>query len=630
MVRPPINLGHTDPTRERGTQTKTVPSESMGGAPRLRIRPMSHLHKRPRPSPRAILLILAVVFWAPKLAHADVNIWLSDVGTINSGVQTSVHGAAYAPSTSTGQVYVWIRTNSAAQDLTAIELNLVSTNSAVLDFTSVTVHNPEHVVGGCTSSTTGCRWHFTTEPTADMSPDEISGLNAGVITNGAGIGANGVTAGDSLYDTTADAWLFATVDFSLTANGSTDLFWQIGDNGMAGVDQEAIDIDVVFGDPNDASLNAQSQRNTNSETADSSFRFGAAQWDGDTVDSMTGNGTTWGDDNNWTTLGIQNQGPTASFPGDAVVLATAPTVGVIDLGADRLAHHITFEDDYTLNNQTLTLTSGNVSVDPGVAGTIHSNISATSGIFSKLGSGTLTVGGTVTDTSVVAGTLRGTGTLASLTIESGSNLAPGNSTGTLTVTGSYTQSSGGLLAVEIAGTTSSTTYDVVSVGGTATLAGTLEIQTDGSFTPADGTNPGDFGDSFVILSASAVAGTFGADVGRHVGNGRFYFITYNATDVTLDAFQALGGDANGDLKIDITDFNILSTNFDPGGTTNGWTDADFDGDGDVDITDFNLLSANFAPSNYGDAGPVSVPEPGVCSSFLLVLLTLFVCRKEWR
>jgi len=555
---------------------------------------------------------------APRFARADVDIWLSSIGSVNSDVQTSVYGGAHATPAGSGQFHIWLRTNNSLQNLTAIELNLESTNSAVLDFSSVTVHNPEHVSGGCTTSSTGCRWHFVTEPTPTSGPDEIEGTNAGVITDGTGLGANGVVAGDSQYDATADAWLFATVDYSLSSHGSTDLYLQIGDNGMAGLEEAALDIDVVFGDPSDASLNAQNQRNTNSATADGSFRVGGAYWDGDSVDLITGNGTTWADDNNWTTLGVQNQGPTASFPGDAIVLATAPSVGPIDLGADRLAHNITFEANYTLNNQTLTLTSGNVTVDTGVTGTINSGIVATSGTFSKLGSGTLTVGGNVSDTSVAAGTLQGTGTLESLTMESGSEVAPGNSAGTMVITNTYTQKAGAKLTVEINGTTAGTQYDVITAGSNATLAGILDIQTDSGFTPAAGASPGDFGDSFVILSASAVSGTFDTVMGRHVGSGRFYFVTDNAANVTLNGFQALGGDANGDLEIDITDFDVLAGNFSPGGTGNQWTDADFDGDGDVDITDFNTLAANFAPSGYAASSAMAVPEPVFSAGVLLL------------
>ena len=62
------------------------------------------------------------------------------------------------------------------------------------------------------------------------------------------------------------------------------------------------------------------------------------------------------------------------------------------------------------------------------------------------------------------------------------------------------------------------------------------------------------------------------------------------------------GDADVDRDVDITDFNILVTNF--GSTSATWSQGDFDLDQDVDITDFNTLAANFGHSS------LAAPEPG--------------------
>ena len=70
--------------------------------------------------------------------------------------------------------------------------------------------------------------------------------------------------------------------------------------------------------------------------------------------------------------------------------------------------------------------------------------------------------------------------------------------------------------------------------------------------------------------------------------------------------------------MDITDFNTMSSNFDPlGANTLGhrWEDGNFDGDEDIDITDFNILAANFAPLGYGSTRVV--PEPSVSVGVLL-------------
>ena len=173
-----------------------------------------------------------------------------------------------------------------------------------------------------------------------------------------------------------------------------------------------------------------------------------------------------------------------------------------------------------------------------------------------------------------------------------------------------------------------TGHDQLAITGTASLDGTLDIQTDAGFTPGVGAEAGVIGDSYVIVSAGSVSGTFATINGRHMGSGKFYDVAYNATNVTLGAFQAAAGDADGDRDVDITDFNSLANGFDPSGdnaASNNWMTADFDADGDVDITDFNALSQNFAPLGYG-AGGIVIPEPTSGGLLLLALVTIHSCR----
>jgi uncharacterized protein with beta-barrel porin domain len=72
-----------------------------------------------------------------------------------------------------------------------------------------------------------------------------------------------------------------------------------------------------------------------------------------------------------------------------------------------------------------------------------------------------TAGGTVGGTGSVVGNLFNSGTVA-----------PGNSIGTLSVAGNFTQTGSGVLTTEVAGGGQS---DRLNVGGTATLGGTLQI-----------------------------------------------------------------------------------------------------------------------------------------------------------
>ncbi len=97
--------------------------------------------------------------------------------------------------------------------------------------------------------------------------------------------------------------------------------------------------------------------------------------------------------------------------------------------------------------------------------------------------GTLAVNSTLTATSGITvnggGTLGGTGTVGHTTINAGGTLAPGNSIGTLIVSGNLSFNSGGIYAVEV----SPTTADRTNVTGTALLTGATvnAIAIPGSF-----------------------------------------------------------------------------------------------------------------------------------------------------
>lgn len=106
--------------------------------------------------------------------------------------------------------------------------------------------------------------------------------------------------------------------------------------------------------------------------------------------------------------------------------------------------------------------------------------------------------------------------------------------------------------------------------------------------------------------------------------------TLDAADVTEWLAQAAGenglgspylrGDTNLDRDIDLSDYNILTANFNPSGGDNfySWEDGNSDGDGDIDLSDYNRLAANFRPIGYAT---VAVPEPtAFCLSVAGVLL----------
>jgi autotransporter-associated beta strand protein len=141
------------------------------------------------------------------------------------------------------------------------------------------------------------------------------------------------------------------------------------------------------------------------------------------------------------------------------------------------------------------------------------------GTIRKQGAGVLTLANTTTSaaeveagslmfnaglgrTTVAAGALLGgNGTVTGNLVNNGT-VSPGTSPGTINVAGNYTQSSSGKLIIEIA---SATSFDKLIMTGTASLAGTLQVDALGGYNP--------LGQSFTFLTASSVTGTFGTLTG---------------------------------------------------------------------------------------------------------------------
>ena len=138
--------------------------------------------------------------------------------------------------------------------------------------------------------------------------------------------------------------------------------------------------------------------------------------------------------------------------------------------------------------------------------------------------------------NINGGDLTGTGTITG-NLSNAALVSPGQSPGSLTITGNYTQTINGTLDIEIDGTTPGTDFDQLVVQGTVTLAGSINITT--GFTPLNYTN-------FTIISnglSDAVSGVFtGATEGTVIvtptGNYRISYIGGDGNDVVLTALAA--------------------------------------------------------------------------------------------
>jgi outer membrane autotransporter protein len=188
-------------------------------------------------------------------------------------------------------------------------------------------------------------------------------------------------------------------------------------------------------------------------------------------------------------------------------------------------------------NGTIFLGSKNLAVGSNNLSTIFSGVisdggenGGTGGSLTKVGTGTLTLTGANTytgPTTVNGGSLIVDGSIASAeTTDNGETFVnpggllggngiiggdltnsgivnPGhvNSPGTLTVAGNYTQTAGGTLQIEIAGTAPGQ-FDLLAVGGHASLAGTLQLIPLGNFKLH-------VGDTVTFLTAgNGVSGSF--------------------------------------------------------------------------------------------------------------------------
>ena len=129
---------------------------------------------------------------------------------------------------------------------------------------------------------------------------------------------------------------------------------------------------------------------------------------------------------------------------------------------------------------------------------------------------------------IAKGSLYGNGGNVAAHVISSGTVIPAQSTttvGVLKISGAYTQSSHGALDANIAGA-SAGQFNVLNVTGTATLGGTLNIGLLNNFVPA-------VGDSFEILTARQVNGTFATVTGTQINDSEHFTVTYNAGNVTL-------------------------------------------------------------------------------------------------
>jgi hypothetical protein len=229
--------------------------------------------------------------------------------------------------------------------------------------------------------------------------------------------------------------------------------------------------------------------------------------------------------------------------GKAVINVTAG--GTFNLNGDFSIVSNTIPGNSTFNNMgTVNKTAGTLGLDGGfgnsVAFTNTGTVNANSGTFNFVGGYTQNGVNSLTsiglNDSIVGnltlngGTLNGNGKILG-NVTNGAIVKPGNSPGTITISGNYTQTAAGTLNIELDGTGAGQ-FGVLNIGGAATLGGTLNVTLSGGFVPVAG-------NAFKIMTFTDVTG--GSDFLNKNGlsqGGIFLQPAINPADFTLNSITS--------------------------------------------------------------------------------------------
>lgn len=307
-----------------------------------------------------------------------------------------------------------------------------------------------------------------------------------------------------------------------------------------------------------------------------------------------GDGGSFGDPANWQSGQVPPGGSSARIPTGATAVYSSGSLALESLTVEGAltvtGGQLQVNADSVAGDGTLTLTGGTVTTSAGTFAVVDSGV--TGGTLQTSGSGKLQLNGaTLTGTQVANGaggtleilgttrlgslsgpmsnsgtlllaagatlilldqgfvnaagaTLAGNGTLEAGTVTNEGTVAPGESLGTIGVTGAFAQADGGQLSLEIGDAGQS---DTLQVSGAATLDGTLALTTLAGATPASGqthtlvTANGGFvdGDSVTGLFDSVTTDGFAARIG----------VTGNDLEVTPLSGSTLSGTGGNDILV---------------------------------------------------------------------------------
>jgi hypothetical protein len=164
---------------------------------------------------------------------------------------------------------------------------------------------------------------------------------------------------------------------------------------------------------------------------------------------------------------------------------------------------------------------------------------APAGTYLQSGGVTILDGGTLGAGVLVdleGGILSGSGTIdARVQNAAEIDVGTAGAAGSINITGDYTQTPDGVLALKIGGYNAGSDFDQLNVAGTATLDGTLNVSLLNGFFPMDG-------DGFQVLTYGAVSGDFATYNGLDLAGGVSLAPVFDGAGVTLVATAGREGE----------------------------------------------------------------------------------------
>jgi fibronectin-binding autotransporter adhesin len=210
-----------------------------------------------------------------------------------------------------------------------------------------------------------------------------------------------------------------------------------------------------------------------------------------------------------------------------------------------------------------------------------------------------------------AGPFTGTGD-----VEFNGDLKPGNSPANVSFGGNVVVAPTAGINIELAGTTKGTAYDALTVAGTLSLGGAINVALLDGFMPQ-------VGDTFELFTAAqGIEGTFNNELLPKLGGGLFLDLLYQPNSVLLSV-AGTPGDYNYDGHVDAADYVIWRKTLPQSGAG---LPADGNQSGGVDPGDQNVWQDHYGtPNNGGSAGNANVPEPSAAA--LAILASALIYRR---